>query len=68
MMPNYFLCGQFHVKISVSVLINICTASSNIRESWFKSKWYVSLALCVGLFGIESCFMLSVTTSVHPPC
>ena len=32
-----------------------------------QNKRYVSLVLCVRLFGVESCFMYSVTASVHPP-
>ena len=65
-MPNYFLCGQFHVKISVFSLVNTCTARSNIKESWFKSKRYVSVVLVWDCFGVEFCFMFSETAFVHP--
>ena len=53
--------------ISVFSLVDTFTASSNIKEFWFKSKRYVSLVLCVRLFGVESCFMFSEIASVHPP-
>ena len=67
-MPNYFLCAQFHVKISVSVLVNTCTTSSDIKESWFKSKLYVSLCFVLDCCGVEFCFMFSETASAHSPC
>ena len=51
-MPNYLLCNQFHVR--VSVLVHICTVSSDVKRAWFKSKRYVSFVLCVGLFGFVS--------------
>ena len=52
-MPNYLLCDQFHVKISVLSLVNTCMASGNNKESWFKSKRYVSFVLVWDCFGDE---------------
>ena len=39
---------------SVFSSVDSCTASSNVKESWFKNKRYLRLVLCVGLF-FESC-------------
>ena len=52
-MPNHLLCDEFHVKISVFSLVNTCTASSNNKESRFKSKRYVSFVLVWDCFGVE---------------
>ena len=47
-------------------LVNTCTASSNHRESWFKSKRYVSFVLVWDCFGVEFCFMFSETAFIYP--
>ena len=38
-MPNYLLCDQFHVKISV--LVHTCTVSSNVKRNLVQKQ-----ALC----------------------
>ena len=47
-------------------LVNTCTAGSNHREAWFKSKRYVSFVLVWDCFGVKFCFMFSETAFVHP--
>ena len=69
-MPNYLLCDRFYVRYQFFNLISTCTASSNNKESWFKSKRYVSLVLCVGdcFLNLALCFRNRLRSSASCNC
>ena len=47
-MPDHCLCDQLYIRISV--LVHSRAASSASKQTSFKSKWHVTLVLCVSLF------------------